>query len=320
MLVVDSSARNETTEQRHATAIFGVGLVGQAIASYLKVRLSASQIHLPFDWAQNASSSAQLDTIERCLLEKVKKPGVKTKRISIVWSAGAAGFSAPQDVLDNEFASFERVVSLCENLHMRDPDLALDFHLLSSAGGIFEGQRHVDGATIPRPLRPYAVCKLRQEDRIEQLGEGINAYVYRPSTIYGYHNGGRPGLIITLIRNGYQHRTTRIFGSPDTMRDFVHVSDISRYIGNHIISNGGEGGTFLLARGKPTNMRSVISLVEEVIGKRLYLQYDPKPSNAQHNTYRPFAARHMTNSISLRYGIKLSASQWFQNEFGQTGA
>ena len=319
MLVLDSSANGVMTEQRHATAIFGAGLVGQAIASFLKVRLSASLMHLPFDWVQNASSSTQLDAIERCLLEKVRKPGVKTKRISIVWSAGAAGFSAPQDILDNEFASFERVVSLCKTLRVRDPDLALDFHLLSSAGGIFEGQRRVDEATIPRPLRPYADCNLRQEDSVGKLGDGIKACVYRPSTIYGYHNGGRPGLIITLVRNGYQHRTTRIFGSPDTMRDFVHVSDVGRYIGNQIVSSRGEGGTFLLARGKPTNMRTVISLVEEVIGKRLYLQFDPKPSNAQHNTYRPFAARHMTNSISLRYGIKLSASQWFENEFGQAG-
>ena len=101
------------------------------------------------------------------------------------------------------------------------------------------------------------------------------------------------------------------------MRDFVHVSDIGRYIGTKIISPASEGGTFLLARGKPTSMRSVFSLVEDVIRKRLYLQYDSKPSNAQHNTYRPAATGHMTNLVSLRYGIKLSALQWFQNELGQ---
>lgn len=317
MLVLHSSARSDSVEQSHVAAIFGAGLVGQSIASHLSARSSALQTHLPFDWKQNSSTAEQLNIVERSLLKLVREQRSNTKRISIVWSAGAAGFSAPQDVLDNEFVLFERVVGLCEALRLRDPELELDFHLLSSAGGIFEGQRHVDVATMPNPLRPYATTKLLQEDRVNALGHDVKTFIYRPSTIYGYHKGGRPGLIITLIRNGYQNRTTKIFGSPDTMRDFVHVADIGRYIGNRIISTSSEGGTFLLARGKPTSMRSVISLVEDVIGKRLYLQYDPKPSNSEHNTYRPSATRHMTNSISLRYGIKLSALQWFQNEFGQ---
>lgn len=316
MRVIDGSTQGGANEAAHVTAIFGAGLVGHNIASHLSARTSAEQSYLPFDWTPTEARAEQIKTIERDLLNRVSTPAATNKRISIVWSAGAAGFSAPQEVLDAEIVSFKRVIELCQSLCTNKLDIALDFHLLSSAGGLFEGQRDVDAKTVPNPMRPYATTKLLQEGMVKALPQDITAHIYRPSTIYGYHSGGRPGLIITLIRNGYQRRTTSIFGNPDTMRDFVHVSDISRFIGDRIITANPKGGTILLARGEPTSMRSVIMKVEDIIGHRLYLQYDPRPSNAQHNTYRPSATRHMTNSVSLGYGVKLCAMQWFEKEFG----
>lgn len=317
MIVLDSSKVSRGGGAGHGVAIFGLGLVGTGVATWLRSRSGAQAKYLPFDWRPAANRVAQIAQIKRELLSICDKGEPDVGKLSIVWAAGAAGFSAKQDTLNDEKCSLGLILDMCASLQATRPDTNVAFHLVSSAGGLFEGQRDVTALSSPKPLRPYAVSKLEQEEMVKSLPLSITRRIYRPSSIYGYKHGGRPGLIVTLVRNSYQRKTTRITGSLDTLRDYIHVSDVARFIGEQVLEPGHSGGTYLLACGKPATMRSVIGQVQQLVGHPLYLQFDPAPANAEHNTYRPAALRHLGNTMSLAYGLKLTASEWFSQEFGR---
>jgi len=292
--------------------LFGAGLIGQAVASRIASKSGAPICNLPFDWSDNNTSDKQLEQFRARIVSAGKRSA--RHKVSFVWSAGAGGFGSAKEVFEQEIAVLNRVLSLCESVHCLLPDSETSFHLLSSAGGVFEGQRNVGRAALPLALRPYSDAKLVQEGLVRALPTAISTHIYRPSSVYGFCPGGRLGLPLTLIRNGYQLKTTKISGSPSTLRDYVHVSDVGRFIGDRIVRGGSGSGTHILASGKPTSMNEMIRLVERVIDRHLYLQFDSRPTNAQDNTYLPSALGEFSAAISLPVGIRQSALAFSSRE------
>ena len=57
--------------------------------------------------------------------------------------------------------------------------------------------------------------------------------IYRPSSVYGFAGPGtRFGLVAALIHNSIRHRTSRIFGNPHTIRDYVLNADVGNSSAN----------------------------------------------------------------------------------------
>jgi UDP-glucose 4-epimerase len=83
----------------------------------------------------------------------------------------------------------------------------------------------------------------------------MDGHIYRPSSIYGFsREAGRSGLINTLIKNAKSHSVSRIFGSLDTVRDYVLVTDIAEFIARRIIQAETHSQTFILASGRPASV------------------------------------------------------------------
>lgn len=314
MLVLDTCGTRAGNSEAGVVAIFGVGLVGQSIASRVCTMTDAASVTLPFSWSSAERRKGELADIKACLVRRSQVSEKVRRRISVVWSAGLAGFASSKNALDLELESFRGVVDLCREVLDESSPQELDLHVLSSAGGLFEGQRGVGLSSSPSPLRPYAAAKLEQEEIAYTLPQECTVSVYRPSSIYGYRKGGRSGLIITLINNGFRRRMTKVFGHLDTMRDYVHVSDIGRFIGDKVLNPPALRDQYLLASGKPTTMRQIIRHVEEVVSRKLYLEFDPDPDNALHNTYGTAALRHFANALPLQEGIARCAREWFSGE------
>jgi UDP-glucose 4-epimerase len=190
------------------------------------------------------------------------------------------------------------------------PGTRMGFHMLSSAGGLFEGQRFVDGASQPQPRRAYGQAKLEQEELLERLRCDMCAHVYRPSSIYGFSGeGGRSGLVNTLIVNAKRHSVSRIFGGLDTVRDYVLAADIGEFVAKRILQPEIDSQTFLLASGKPASVSEIVRIASKVIGTPLYLKLDLQPSNASHITFRPSALPEDWRPTDLETGIRLVMRQ-----------
>lgn len=256
----------------HHILLFGSGLLGQAVRrAVLWAGVSEPQYY-PFTWADTTAQTRQLTA----LIPQI------TGRCDVVWAAGNAGFGASAKQLAQEHDSFLQAIrTLQDTLGDR-----LRMHLISSAGGLYEGQRFIDQASLPTPLRPYGQAKLKQEEALAH--QGIASQIYRPSSVYGYVRNGRQGLISALICNGLTGKVTRIFGNPSTLRDYVYAGDVGRFIAAAVLGNRPlTGARLILASGKPSTVEEVIGTVARQLGRPLAVQYDLSPSNALHNSYRP---------------------------------
>ena len=171
--------------KRHVL-LFGSGLIGQAVRRALHQAGVGEPQHYPFDWTYAPAQSHQI----AALIPHI------TGCCDVVWAAGKAGFGAPMEQLEQEYESFLLALkTLKEALEGR-----LRMHLISSAGGLYEGQRFVDHDTIVRPLRPYGQIKLKQEEALAH--QGIEAQIYRPSSVFGYVRNGRQGFMNTTLVTG----------------------------------------------------------------------------------------------------------------------
>ena len=312
MIVLDW-ADSGTAGGRHAVALFGLGLVGSAILSAIHRNSGARGQSLAFGWLDEAAREVESAAIVACLDAIARNAGDKPLTLDIVWAAGRGGFQASTEEFSGEMAAFDAVLALTQTLATRHPEARLGFHLVSSAGGLFEGQRLVGADSVPSPQRAYGAVKLRQEALLAALPASVAVSVYRPSSIYGFKVGGRAGLISTLVVNAINNRTTRIFGDLNTLRDYVFVQDVGRFIARRLIDGDtrppGPPRTFLLASGKPTSMHEIVREIETRLHRRLLLKFDVAPSNARHMSFRPAALPAHWQPSALAYGVHATMTE-----------
>ena len=259
--------------------IFGAGLIGRAILAALRLRVMTDVMTRAFDWTDRALRAAQLDELERFILARPD-----SQPLSIVWSAGKAGFSASEAETAGELAAYEEVLAFAERIAVRAAGTT--FHLVSSAGGLFEGQRHVTGSALPTPKRPYGDLKFTQERKLLESRSFAARRVYRVTSAYGHIQPDvRAGLVSTLLINAAQRRPTRITGRMDTMRDFVFAGDVGTHVASEILSARQGDDVTCLAHGRPTSLFEVQATVEHVVGRKLHIEPSFQAANGEDITF-----------------------------------
>lgn len=303
------SREERRTKERQIIALFGVGLVGGAVVRALRQQGVDRIVEMPLSWRDAALRQRELHHITEAM-QTIGGLPAHTQRVDVVWAAGRAGFGATMEELEPEIEALRHIAEWSRALPSRLPATSLAFHLVSSAGGLFEGQRFVDSDAAPRPLRPYGVAKLRQEHIVQSLRADFPAHIYRPSSVYGFSGiGGRSGLLSVLIENAIKHSGSRIFGSLDTVRDYVFSTDVGRFIARRVEWPVEGSQTYLLASGKPSSVSEIITMASRVVGRPLHLKLDLQPSNASHISYRASALPDDWQPIDLETGIRLVARQ-----------
>jgi UDP-glucose 4-epimerase len=294
---------SERPTQGRVIVILGLGLIGQALLSATRQRGAFAGTRLSLSWTDATVRRAQLDHT-RAAIGRTDSPPAG---IDIVWAAGKAGFAATEEQLAQEEEPFRDVLAFSEGLAEAWPAARHGFHLMSSAGGLFEGCRLVGTGTAPAPRRPYGHAKLRQEAMVGAMRLGIATSIYRPSSVYGTFDGsGRPGLINVLIANALARRMSNLFADVGTLRDYLMAADAADFVAGRLT---GEAlpGTFLLATGKATAVHEIIHLVETTLGTRLLLRIDPRPGNAEHMSFCPTALAAGFKATDLATGIRQMA-------------
>jgi nucleoside-diphosphate-sugar epimerase len=297
--------------------ILGLGLIGQAVLSATRRRGAFAGTRLPLSWTDPALRRAHLNNVRTAIGSADSPPA----GIDIVWTAGKAGFGATEDQLAQEDEPFRDVLAFAESLAEAWPTARHRFHLMSSAGGLFEGCRLVATGTEPNPRRPYGHAKLRQEAMVRAMPAGIQASIYRPSSVYGKSNGsGRPSLINVLIANALARRVSHLFADVGTLRDYLMSDDAGEFLAGRLVGEA-PSGTFLLATGKATAVQEIIHLVEVTLGTRLLLRIDPRPGNAEHMSFCPMALPAGFRPTDLATGIRQMARRLlYSRPTGQAAA
>lgn len=260
-----------------AVAVFGAGLIGAGIVDAVCRGRRAKVTEIPFHWSDATRRGGELAQAESAIRTVVTAGNA----LDVVWSAGRAGFMSTDDETGAELRSFSDVLAMSQRFpaHVR-------FHLISSAGALFEGQRHVTGASVVAPRRAYGTLKLRQEEMLQAAG--IRHRIYRVSSVYGYiRDRFRLGLVAMLIRNGIRQTSTRITGRMTTLRDFVFIDDVSSFIADRILEpEASDASVLLLASARPYSLLEVEHSVEQVLGRKLQVSYSAE-ENAEDITFSP---------------------------------
>ncbi|MDA8019990.1 MAG: NAD-dependent epimerase/dehydratase family protein [Thermoanaerobaculia bacterium] len=262
--------------------LFGAGLVGRRIgAALLRRGWTCRETTTP--WTDGPRLLDHLRQAERWVQQ------VGPCRLDVVWSAGRAGFAADEEQILGEEANFRRLLDMVVRVASSTSGQIV-FHLISSAGGLFEGQRHVAAGSCPCPQRPYGVLKLRLEELLANLDfpRPISRRVYRLTSVYGPSvRGGRRGLVPTLLHNAREGRATTIVGQLTTLRDYVFTEDIARHIADAWVLPTQPDRCEILASGKPTTIHEIVHHVHKVVHRTPALVFAARRDNATDITFAP---------------------------------
>lgn len=292
------------SEERRAdrdVLVLGSGVIGGAIAERLRRRLLFSAVELEVSWGNGIARRNALREVQ-LLLER----RVRARPVSVVWAAGRAGFSASEAEAAEEMDAYRDVIALVQGLRESAPSVPHRFHLISSAGGLFEGCAVRSATDEPAPLRAYGRLKLAQEQEALSRLSASGLTIYRPSSVYApSSHGARSGLIGTLVGNGLARRTTAIVGSLRTLRDYVMAADVGAYVGDRALNDVDDAGAaHMLVSGRPASILQVITQVESVIRQRLYVRI-AEAWNSRDISFSPAVKSAGFRSTPLAVGIRV---------------
>ena len=273
--------------------VFGNGLIGSAINSALRSQHRWERHIVAWPWHERSgrqlAASLSIDLIR------------ESHRIDLVWAAGTSGFGSTDADMALETDHLSEVAELAVILAKRSDQFI--FHLFSSLGGLCEGQRLIDRKAAPSPRRAYGLGKMRQEQLVDGLGDHIVPRVYRPSSVYGVAHRGRRGLFASAAMAMLQQKPLTVYGSANTLRDYVFARDIGTYVARLMTEQTVESDTVILASGKPTTVTEAIFAMETLFGRRLYCRYESSPHNSLDMTVRMSALPSALPHTALSVGI-----------------
>ena len=127
------------------------------------------------------------------------------------------------------------------------------------------------------PASPYGATKRAAELlglTYEQL-HGVPVVCLRPFSVYGPRL--RPDLALTIFVKAIENRQPfPLFGDGTIRRDFTHVSDICAGLFTALNVEGVIGETLNLGHSEPIEMRRIIQLIEDSLGKKAVIDQKPE--------------------------------------------
>ena len=119
-------------------------------------------------------------------------------------------------------------------------------------------------------LGPYGCIKIISENVIESaVRQGLDAIIVRPFNAYGPRQTTR--FVIPKIVNAALRGMPLRLDNLESRRDFVHVDDVVEGI-YAALDKGKRGATYNLGTGRSTSVGEVLTVVEDVIGRRIDCQ------------------------------------------------
>jgi UDP-glucuronate 4-epimerase len=189
--------------------------------------------------------------------------------------------------------------------------------VLASTSSLYAGQPMPFTETLPvnTPISPYAASKKAAEVTAYTYHSlfDINVAVVRYFTVYG--PAGRPDMsIFRFIRWIDCEDPIQMNGSGNQSRDFTYVDDIAR---GTIAALGVNGYEIINLGGgnNPISMNTVITMLEDLLGKKAKLTNHPFHKADMESTYADISKANTLlgwqPTVSLEEGLKRTV-EWYQ--------
>lgn len=154
--------------------------------------------------------------------------------------------------------------------------------LFASSGGTVYGdyRRPVTERDLPQPIGAYGLAKLTTEHFLRMActkyaGRGVALRFANPFGRDVDHAQGAQGLLDVFLSRIAQGLPVRVFGDGSVVRDFFHVSDLAAAV--VAVARMQEPGfeAFNVGSGQGRSVKEILALVENVVGRKLVIQYEP---------------------------------------------
>jgi len=177
-----------------------------------------------------------------------------------------------------------------------------------------------EDAPLGIPASPYGATKRAAELMgltYHQL-HGVPVTVLRPFSVYGPRL--RPDLAMTIFAHAiWNGDPLPLFGDGSIKRDFTHVSDICRGFIAAMDAPEAIGQCINLGHSEPVEMRRLIELLEDALGKKANIDYRPERPEDLPITYAKLEkAKRLLGyepKVPLPAGVA-EYGEWFRKKYG----
>jgi UDP-glucose 4-epimerase len=284
--------------------VFGLGMIGGTISHSL-LRLGYEvRGDIAWDW----NDAARRVEARELIAAHCRTIATAIDSLAVVWSAGNATFHSTAGEVQHELEVFTEAIGFVKSLRKALHAERFAFHFISSAGGLFEGQRVVGIDSRPAPQRPYGELKLAQETALlDHFGASELAF-YRPSSVYGpMRQNARKGLINNLVNNGRKARTTVLDAHVMSLRDYVFSHDVGNFVAKCVRSGTtGEGQRpeRFLVSSRCSSIFEVVRKIERILNLHLRVRYDENFGNSRSITFSERVMPAGWQPVALGVGLR----------------
>jgi len=171
----------------------------------------------------------------------------------------------------------------------------------------------VDETRSPAPLTAYGADKLGSElhARVAGLVHGVPTLGLRFFNVFGPRQDGRSpysGVISIFVDRLARGAPLDLYGDGRQARDFVHVSDVVRFLLAGMQKVDVTGPVFNVCTGTPTSIRDLATTIAQICGVRAVMRFHPpRMGDIQWSLGCPErAARHLglVTSVRLEEGLR----------------
>ena len=185
--------------------------------------------------------------------------------------------------------------------------------IFSSSAAVYGNP--VDAGELPltenaelKPTSAYGVSKKIGEELVRFYGEayGIPFNILRYFNVYGPRSDH--GVIYLLLRAIKEKKPFTVFGDGRQTRDFIFVSDVVE--ANLLAFQNLKQDAFNISTGKETSLLELISLVEEITGERITVNFGAKrEEEIMRSAGSPKKAEELLGwrpKVSLKEGLRIT--------------
>lgn len=194
----------------------------------------------------------------------------------IVHLAAKAGvrysISHPVDYTETNVNVTVKVCELARKLNV-------DKIIFSSSSSVYGSNPHTPWSENLElmPQSPYAQTKVLSEKYLKDFSEesNIDVLVFRFFSVYGPRM--RPDLMMSKMANSiFSGGPLKIFGDGSASRDYTYIDDIVESLMRGIETDCGKHEVLNVGSGNPISLKELISIFENIIGKKLLCEHVDK--------------------------------------------
>ena len=180
----------------------------------------------------------------------------------------------------------------------------------------------------PAPLSPYAVSKLAGEHYCQVYARtmGVETVVLRYFNVFGPRQDPASqyaAVIPRFVTAALAGREPVVFGDGKQSRDFCFIDNVIEANLLAADAPGGVGRVFNIACGAATELNGVLSLLGEMLGRKVSARYEPgRSGDVKHSLADiALAAAHLGYRPKVMFAEGLRRTlEWFQNAPQATAA